>query len=65
MMGPMIESMVGQTFTLKATAAGQVSDIKLPEKLTEQFDKQRAVAAVVVVVAVVVGWGHDGRVQRE
>jgi uncharacterized protein (UPF0333 family)/uncharacterized membrane protein YgcG len=40
MIGPTIEALVGQTFTLKATAAGQVSDITLPAKLKEQFEKQ-------------------------
>jgi hypothetical protein len=41
MMGPMIESLVGQTFTLKATATGQVSDITMPEKVTEALAKQQ------------------------
>ncbi len=41
MMGPMIESLVGGTFTLKATAAGKVSDITLPEKVKEQLAKQQ------------------------
>ncbi|HVU90289.1 MAG TPA: DUF6263 family protein [Pirellulales bacterium] len=41
MMGPMIESLVGGTFTLKATATGQVSDIKLPEKVAEHLAKQQ------------------------
>jgi Family of unknown function (DUF6263) len=40
MIGPTIEAIVGQTFTLKATATGQVSDIKLPEKLAEHLGKQ-------------------------
>jgi len=40
MIGPTIESLVGQTFTLKASATGQVTDIKLPEKVAEQFAKQ-------------------------
>jgi len=41
MMGPMIEWLVGGTFTLKATAAGKVSDITLPEKVKEQIAKQQ------------------------
>ena len=41
MMGPMIESLVGGTVSLKATPTGEVSDIKLPEKVTEQLGKQQ------------------------
>ena len=40
MIGPTIEALVGQTFTLKATSTGTVSDIKLPEKLAEHLGKQ-------------------------
>jgi len=39
MIGPTIEALVGQTFTLKATATGTVTDITLPEKVKAQFDK--------------------------
>jgi hypothetical protein len=41
MMGPMIESMVGGTVSLKATSTGEVSDIKLPQKVTDQLAKQQ------------------------
>ncbi|MBI2825842.1 MAG: hypothetical protein HYX69_14245 [Planctomycetia bacterium] len=40
MMGPMFEALVGQTFSLKVTPTGKVSDIKMPEKVTEQLAKQ-------------------------
>lgn len=40
LMGPMVEGMLGQTFTLKVSPLGKVSDIELPDKLTEAFDKQ-------------------------
>ncbi len=39
MMGPMFESLVGQTFTLKVSPLGKVTDIKIPEKVSEQLAK--------------------------
>ncbi len=37
---PMVEGMLGQTFTLKVSPEGKVSDIELPAKLTEVFAEQ-------------------------
>ena len=39
MMGPMFEAMVGQTFSMKVSPAGKVTDIKMPEKIAEQLAK--------------------------
>lgn len=41
MMGPVIESMVGGTVSLKASPTGEVTDIKLPEKVTAELEKQK------------------------
>jgi hypothetical protein len=39
-MAPMVEGMLGQDFQLKISPLGRVSDIKVPEKLAEVFQKQ-------------------------
>jgi len=39
MMGPMFEALVGQTFTMKVSPIGKVTDIKIPEKITDQLAK--------------------------
>jgi hypothetical protein len=40
LLGPMVDGMLGQTFTLKVSPTGAVSDITLPAKLKQAFDKQ-------------------------
>lgn len=39
MMGPMFEAMIGATFSMKVSPMGKVTDIKLPERITEQLAK--------------------------
>ena len=41
LMQPMIDGMLGQTFKLKVSPLGQVSDIELPEKLVANFAAQK------------------------
>lgn len=41
-MSPMIDGMLGQTFGMKISSLGKVTDIALPEKLAEVFKKQQA-----------------------
>ncbi len=41
-MEPMVTGMLGQTFRLKISPLGKVSDIVLPEKLAESFKKQQS-----------------------
>ncbi len=41
MLGPVIDGMLGQKFSLKVSPLGEVSDIQLPEKLAEVFKKQQ------------------------
>ncbi|MGD9723927.1 MAG: DUF6263 family protein [Pirellulales bacterium] len=40
LLGPMVEGMLNQTFTLRVAPNGAVSDIELPAKLKEAFAKQ-------------------------
>ena len=40
-MEPMVTGMLNQTFRLKVTSLGKVSDIELPQKLTDVFLKQQ------------------------
>jgi hypothetical protein len=42
MMGPMFEAMVGQTFSMKVSPIGKVTDIKIPEKIAAQLAKAAA-----------------------
>jgi hypothetical protein len=39
--GPMVEGMLGQTFKVKISPLGRVSDIELPAKLNEAIQKQQ------------------------
>jgi hypothetical protein len=41
-MKPIITSMTGETFSMKVSPAGKVSDIKLPAKMTKAFEDQKA-----------------------
>jgi hypothetical protein len=41
LLGPMVEGMLGQTFKVKVSPLGQVSDIQLPEKLKAAFAAQK------------------------
>lgn len=37
---PLLKSMIGQSFTMKISPRGEVTDIKLPEKMSEALKKQ-------------------------
>jgi Family of unknown function (DUF6263) len=41
-MEPMMTAMLGQTFSMKVSPAGKVTDIKLPEKLAKHFADQKS-----------------------
>lgn len=41
MMGPVVEGMLGQTFKVKISPRGEVSDIQLPQKLLDGFEAQK------------------------